>query len=289
MSETVDYKKDFLLSEFWELAYRAHSGTSFSPERRANDYIKSYSKELENDLKELGEKCGNYQEKYKAMFSAWMSSKSNCISSMITGGSNFPVRRAEKANNAERRKQEDFFLWREKYFKAVNRQPVLSPEEDLDSMVRKMDATIVLNENIKVWNKAIRKFKKGGVSDDELVKELSEHQMPDQYLRMLQMSLDYSYWKGFGTLGATIKKQRERCQELKERIEAKSTWEDIEFDGGSITVDDDRVKIFHNEKPSQDIINALRGCGFKWSRNWGCWCRKHTKEAIRVAKSIVLN
>ena len=114
--------KSLLLEDLYELCYRAHCGVSFSPEKRAISYIKDYSQELAEDLEELGENQGNYKTKYILKFSDWMSAKGRCISSMITGPSNFPVRRAEKFNNWENNKYEDFRKWRSKYFKAVKRK-----------------------------------------------------------------------------------------------------------------------------------------------------------------------
>lgn len=293
----MDYKKDFTLSSYWEQAYQAHSNVSFSPDRRANSIVKDYSEELDEDLKTLGENKGNYEAKYKDKFSSWLGAKSRCISSMITGPSNFPVRRAEKANNSEHNRYEEWRHWRQKYFKAVNRERTLSPEEDLEILMKKLDAEIILNENIKGWNKSIRRFTrlvKGGMTAEQqkeesarLSRELKEKEMSDYYMKNLLSSLAYSYWNGFGTRGTNIKRLRERAVELKDRIETKTDWEDIEFEGGSITVDDDRVKVFHDDKPEQEIINQLKRNGFRWSRYWGCWSRKHTAQAIRAAKYIV--
>ena len=126
----ISEAKTMILGDLWDLCYRAHSHTSFSPERRANSYVKEYSELLESDLKELGENQGNYREKFINKFGDWMSAKGNCMSSMITGGANFPVSKANKANARESKKSDDFSHWRKKYFDAVNRVPTKSPEDD---------------------------------------------------------------------------------------------------------------------------------------------------------------
>lgn len=287
VDQKPDFKKDFLLSQYWDLCYRAHVNVSFSPERRADMYVKDYSEQLEEDLKTLGDNQGNYKEKYIRHFTDWMSAKTRCLSSMITGPANFPTRRAEKANNSEHNHFVKFETWRAKYFKAVNRERTLSPEEDLEKMYKKLDDTIILNEKVKDWNKSIRSFKAGKIDEKQLSGELAGKGMVERsYVSMFKHSFKYSYWNGFGTLAADIKRQKERIEALKSRIETKSSWEDITFEGGYITVDDDRVKVFHDEKPEQQIINDLKRHGFKWSRFWGCWCRKHTAQAIYDAKRI---
>jgi hypothetical protein len=95
----------------------------------------------------LGENTGNYKEKFITHFREWMHAKSNCISSMIAGPSNFPVNKARKANDREHAKSEEFFKWRERYFKSVNRQKTLSPEEELDIALARLDELILLQRH----------------------------------------------------------------------------------------------------------------------------------------------
>jgi frataxin-like iron-binding protein CyaY len=286
--KTRDEIKNLLLGDYWNEARMAHEGTSFSPEKRADYFIIEYSKELENDLKELGKKCGNYKEKYISYFTAWLSAKSRCLSWMIAGSSNFPVRRAEKANNSERTHYEKFRNWRSKYFTAVNRVKTPSPEEDLDNKLKELDQLIINNEMTKEINKIISKGHKKNLSNEEIAKNVRCGNFPENVLKWV---LEPRLWyggkiRGLRTLGTDIRKKKEMIEMLKVRIERKSQWQDINFDGGYITIEDDRIKIFNDSKPDQEIINKLKSCGFRWSRHWGCWCRKHTGNAIYAAKKI---
>jgi hypothetical protein len=100
-----------------EIARAAHSGTSFSPERRAEQERESYAGQLARDWNELAtladtpEKLAQLEEefeRYRAGFRerslAHLQAKSRCMSTMITGGSNFPVRRQQKlGHRADRR------------------------------------------------------------------------------------------------------------------------------------------------------------------------------------------
>jgi hypothetical protein len=288
MNKDVNFKADFILSEYWELIYHAYSNISFSPERRANSLVVDYSEELLEDLKELGEKAGNYQEKYINRFTSWMSAKGRCISSMITGPANFPVRRAEKANRSESNRYEDFRTWRSKYFTAVNRVKTPSPEDDLELVYNKLDTCIILSENVKEWNKIIRKYRSDKIDREQMFSTLREMGINDQYLKMVYSYINESYWRGFGTMSPEIRRLKDRAEDLKRRIETKDNWEDIIFDGGRISVEDDRVKIFHDERPEPEVISKLKSNGFRWSRYWGCWCRKHTRQALLVAERLVM-
>jgi hypothetical protein len=70
------------------------------------------------------------------------------------------------------------------------------------------------------------------------------------------------------------------------RIERKASFEPIKFEGGEINIEADRVTIRHESKPDQVIIDSLKSHGFRWSRNFGSWSRKHTGNAIYAAKMI---
>ena len=282
--------KKLLLEEYRQLAYDAYQGTSFSPERRADQIVKGYSEELENDLIKLGENAGNYEEKYINHLTSWLNAKSRCLSTMIAGPSNFPTRKAERANRSESNKWNEFHDWRNKYFKAVNRVKTLSPEEDLDNKLKTLDKLIIRNENIKTMNKIISSGYRKELSNDEIVKQLIDAKLITERLRKYFVDPDYLYdgkIQKMSTLGIKIKAARDSVLVLKARIEQKSNWKDIEFEYGIITILDDRVKVFHNDKPEQEIRTKLKSNGFRWSPKWHCWCRKHTVNALTTAKRIV--
>lgn len=287
--ETKESVKGLLLEELWELCYRAHTWTSFNPERRATQYVREYSEVLQNDLNELGENQGNYKEKFIQKFSDWMGSKSNCASSMITGGSNFNVRRNEKALNAEHNKSVQFSEFRERYFKAVNRTRTLSPEEELDNALNEHDIVSNNQEMMKEMNKVIKKMAK----DDFIMAELIEKLRVDEYPeRMITEGLNTGWWGiGFAPFmltnnNAKIKRLKDKILVMKNRINTKVGFEDVKFEGGYITIENDRVKIFHETKPEQSVIQELKSNGFRWSPNWKCWCRKHTSNALFVAQRL---
>ena len=293
-----DYKKEvegMLLADMWDLIYRAHSWISFSPEKRATQYVAEYSELLDQDLKSLGTNTGNYKEKFISHFNAWMNAKSNCASSVITGGSNFNVRRAEKANNREHAKMNEFFSFREKYFKAVNRQRTLSPEEEIDLALEKSDRLSNLQTMMKEVNAITRKLKLSDLAEDEKEQRvthiLNENEFPEDVIKEVIWNGKHGYGYGFPSFSLTnnnakVKAALAKVQTMRTRIERKESFEDIKFDGGYITIEDNRVKVFHESKPEQSIINELKQSGFRWSPFWKCWTRKHTGNAINVAKNL---
>lgn len=117
------------LTEFAELAQRAHRLTSFSPEKRGEQLIKDYTEQLKKDEETLlkndvaPEKINAYIFAYKKHFSAWLHAKSRCSSTMIVGPANYPTRRAEKANRSERNKYDFWQDWRVRAINAMTRTP----------------------------------------------------------------------------------------------------------------------------------------------------------------------
>lgn len=271
-----------ILEHLREEAIRAYSGTSFSPEKRAEDLINVYSKELEEDLIKLGDNSGNYKEKYIDKFSAYLKRKSKTISPMITGGSNFPVARNNKALDSEMRSLQDFMHWRARYFKATNRTPTPSPEEDLDNAVADLDKLIIVHQKMKDANKILRSKKdnkllllqEAGWSLNGAEKMLSEENFSFPAYVLTNNN-------------AKIRSRKNKILTMKSRIKTKENFKKIEFDGGCIDIENDRVIIKHEEKPKKEVIDKIKSKGFRWSRNYECWSRKHTAQALFDAKELV--
>ena len=103
-----------------ERAQRAFDGVSFRSDKRGErvvaeyvvdlnalaDHIESYAKD-ERQQAIAQQVFDDLRAKYKAKTLAWMAAQGRCISTMITGPANFPVRRAEKANNSERKRSSE--------------------------------------------------------------------------------------------------------------------------------------------------------------------------------------
>ena len=267
--------------------YRAHSNTSFSPAKRAERCVNDFSAELKADLEELGEKAGNYKEKYIEHLRKWVSRKSRCLSSMITGPANFPAERNRKAMNAEQNAWEEFQVWRERYFKKVNRISVKTPEEEIDNALIRLEK----ERNNHTLMIEVNKIFRRKTSDEEKRKALAgELELKSETVNKL-MEPDYMGRMGFASFSlsnsnARIKNLEQKILIMKTRIERRDTFEKIKFEGGSIDIENDRVVIRHDEKPPREVIQSLKSHGFRWSSHWKCWCRKHTAQAVHDAKNI---
>lgn len=277
------------LEQYRDLCRRAHQGTSFSPEKRADYYVKAYSEMLESDLSLLPEDQREYYEsKFKSLFSAWMHRKSNCISWMITGPSKFPTRRADKANRGEENAYKIFDEWRERFLSRRDRKAKLTLDGELEKAINDL-ATAERNQiTMKRVNALCRKKNAAELLAADGWNEKLIHEF---------LNPPYSYMgKGFQSYALTnnnanIKRLRDRVEMLTDKVTRRDAGEHevITKDWGRVEVNraEDRVQFFFNEKPSREVINTFKSGGWNWSPNAGAWQRKITPNALYAAKMIV--
>lgn len=135
-----------------ERMQESYNNISFSPERRGEQDFNYYNELLESDLKEL-ESTGklsennNYEKKFIEKVELIISRRSRCASSMICGPANFNTRQNTKRWDSMEKGVNDFYHWRKKYFKAVNRVRTLSPEAEIDDALKSLDFLIDNKEN----------------------------------------------------------------------------------------------------------------------------------------------
>lgn len=297
MQENTTTTATPILEKFREAARRAHYGTSIVPDQRADQYVKSYSEQLAADMREVEELGGDpedYRTRYEAKFSAWLSAKSRCLSSMITGPSGFPTRRAEKANRSERNRSEEFSQFREKYMARLRRNQRRAERAQVDP-VAEMRANIEKAEARQTLmieaNKIIRKK---GIAQEEKILGLQKLGLSEAVARELFVP-DFANRIGFADYqlinnGANIRRMKERLAELEKKAAAE-TKEQERPDGIRIVenAEADRLQIFFPGKPEQAMIQNLKSHGFKWSPSNGCWQRQLTSNARFALKYYILN
>jgi hypothetical protein len=267
----------------YDAAYRAHTGTSFVPERRAKDCQAEFashvqalfdsclpSAETEAQQTVLLEEMVRYRDGYKVKVLAHLGAQSRCMSTMITGGSNFPVRRNDKANTAEHRRLEELLAWdtraRRAVFHAVlaarTSEQVCDAEwADLKSYIdhRAISANIAGKiERLAVHGKHV----------------------------LVQQALDYI--KAHRTLYGDLQKSSPR--QLTQKQAPTLTMETvIEKDGVEVILHHgiDRVQIYFPGKPDAATMAKLKSSGWHWSPSQGAWQRQLTGNALASAKAIM--
>lgn len=300
--EVVSWKYDLTFEELYQKAVRAFSGTSFSPEERACMYIREYEKACLDDLKELPE---DEHEKYIAKFREWVEilfdKHSRITSMMIAGPAKFPTARNNKANSSYDKANNDFLEWRQKYAKRVEKriEAAKSPEqkesEEWAALKRDIDHNAKACVDVdngepyhrsaftnSIFGKVERLANNGKATlvlkALEYIKQVQEDK--NTGLKKPLFTSRHKIWKLQEVCEAAIQKQEER---------ANSDSVEIEFEGGKIVKNfaEDRLQIYHDEKPSSDVISALKSNGFRWSRFNGCWQRQLTDNSYYGAARVL--
>ena len=264
-----------------QLFFNAYANASFDPEKRTEADIQAFSQELEADLQELGT-ANNYEAKYIKHLSLWLARKARVLSWMITGPANFPVARNQKACTSADKAWEEFRSWRERYIKRANAVRTKSPEEEIDLALAELDKEKTFHEMLLIVSKILR-TKETPIEKFNKIKEQTTFE--DKVIYSL-----FEPWSCSSSLtssNAKIKRLADKLKVMRSRVARKETFEPIMFDGGNITIENDRVCVRHDHKPEKEVRLTLGRSGFHWSSHWSCWCRKHTLQAIIDAKKIV--
>jgi hypothetical protein len=259
-----------------ERMIQSYGWTSFSPEKRGESDFNYYMNLLKEDLITLGENTGNYESKFYARVNLIVARQSRCASPMITGPANFNNRRNGKAWESRDRALSEFEHWRKKYINAATRERTLSPEAEIDKTLEELERLEAKKEIFK----AVDKLK----TREEKEKYLSKnYRLTDWEMR----HLDLGYCFNRTSITTKIRERKKKLEVMKVRIERKETFEKIEFNGGYVDIENDRVVIKHYEKPSKEIIEVIKTNGFRYSPKTVSWVRKHTGNAVYVVENII--
>ena len=268
----------------YDLCYRAHLGTSFTPEVRAESYCKMYDTDLAKVIE-----LGGSVIKFERLFDNWLNAKSNCISSMIAGGSNFPVARANKANERERNHGEAYFKFFESLENKKSREErgeviiKASDDDAVEKLQAKIDALELVQSQMKAFNKI------------SLSKKLSNQEKLDQVkaLNITSEVLRYTENGGFPSYkltnnNAKIKNAKARLESIK--LNKSLDVADKIYDGFRVVHNTDiqRIQFVFDDKPNSDIISLLKSKSFRWSPREKAWQRQMTANTESAVEKIII-
>ncbi len=288
----------------YKTAYDAHRGTSMTPEKRAKQYQKSFADESNdfadqiNAIAQTSEQkehakvlFKDYLERRKSKWVAWMNAKSRCLSILVTGASNFPVRRNEKANNTEQKRGEEYFNYIDKAEKRIlaeiknlDKEALAKEKSDENSKKIIADLATILGivkgelpyTKSLIVNSMMRKLEKMPTEARsfaiQTAKELQEKHKVSLFAK------NHRFWK-------MIDKQ----DEVKEADVNKG--EETIFENDEVKIinsfTDERIRIAHEEKPDKEVIAYLKKHGFKWSHKNKAWQRMNTAFGIKEANIFI--
>ena len=220
----------------------------------------------------------------------------SCPSVLICGAANFPTRKKEKQNAREDS------LWKEyeeiqgilSKIKSVGAGPIdFSDPHAREMLVERLESTKALHESKKQANAYYRKHKTLDGCPGITEKDREWLTRPGVFAKGDGSPLAL-YGVPFPAYdlqsdNAKIKSYAARLEEY-DRLQAQRDADtDTEFDGGRIvrSVEQNRLQILFDEIPSQEVRDALKSSGFRWSRKNQAWQRQLTDNAERAARRIL--
>lgn len=291
------------LEHLRQLAYNAHYGISFSPEKRAQTVIDDYSAEINDDLQNMQKAAPadlptgelenifiRYRQSYERYLRAWLGSMSGIYSAMIAGPSNFPAERMRKRNEWADNHYTKFRQWRERALKAIHKG--LRPKTDeLERVLQNLDGRLRMQRIMVAANKIIRRSAPG------FREKLSELGLYDAQIDSV-LAPAWNGRKGFmpyqlSNNNAEIRRLRQRVAVLQEKKEKAGTVGEITEVIKGVTLvqnfTEDRVQIFLPEKPSKEVCRAAHAAGFIWAPSNNAWQRKLTNQGVYAGRQFLQN
>lgn len=229
-----------------------------------------------------------YCRKLAENMNASYSIEARCPSILVSGGSNFPVRKKEKQNAARDRNLEEwnYIQGLLDKIRGVGTGGISSDDpQAVEKLEAKLAALEKHQEMMKAANAAIR-MKDPAKGDAKLAElgytpeDIAKLRAPDFCGRIGYPAYELQ------NNNANIRRIRGRIAELKKRTE--NTPEGWEFDGGRVVVNttENRLQIIFDGKPDADVRTELKGEGFRWAPSQGAWQRQLTDNAMRAAHRL---
>jgi hypothetical protein len=305
-------KETFLHDISRELANRAHAGTSFSPEKRGEAEINDYATTLAADYENLSRSADTpekrllletefvrYHEGYRLRYLAYLRSRSRCLSTMITGASNFPIRRNHKHNTVADGRRKDLNEYRSRAYAAMEkalhpeRRPIMAGDADaISRLTAKVIEAEALQKAMRAVNAAIRRNAKAGKEAQiEAILEATPTLGAAQAALLLQPDylgrVGYADFE-FSNNSATIRRMKGRIELLSRDKTSPPLTERGE--NGVLCEDcpaDDRVRLFFPGKPDSVVRDRLKSKGFRWTPSLRCWQAYRNARSLEVSKQFV--
>lgn len=291
------------------LAYAAHSGTSWVPERRTVTTRQEYAELLaglfrkleathaktEEKRAQLRAEWARFREGFQRRYRAYLASRSRVVSWAIAGPSNFPVARMAKRSDVAHRRLNEVLTFQKAATEAIIRdlhpewRPIMAGDADaVERLERKIEGLEQLQERMKAANLAIRKNHKSG-RDAQVLALLAIGFSEVQAGKLLTPDC-------FGGLGfpsyaltnnsAELRRSRARLSQIRAAKATPATT----IEGANARLEDcpadNRVRLFFPGKPARATREALSTAGFRWTPSLEAWQAYRNFNSLAAARQF---
>ena len=219
--------------------------------------------------------------------------ETRCPSIMISGGSNFPVRKKEKQNAARDRNMQENIQIRgilDKIrelgtFKGGIRSDDQNAIEKLEKKLAELEKDQEIMKQINAY------YRKNKTLDGcTIVSETMIHQIKSAMARSYRIDpKPYEAW-ALSNNNANIHRVRERIEALKKEEARKgSNQSEKEYEGFSVKENHElmRIQIIFDGKPDEDTRSMLKSYGFRWAPSEKAWQRMLNDNGRRAVEYAI--
>jgi hypothetical protein len=299
-----------------DAARSAFNWTSMEPEVRGRQVVQQYMQAMialeaeferwvtDDNREAMRRDLEAYRQGYLQRLREWLAAHAKCASWMVTGRSNFPVARAERANEREHKLSVAWHEWSNETLERLRRQydpkrlahaPISSSDPDAPEKLRERIARATAKQELmKAANRIVRSSK----PEEEKVAALVALGMKDTTARLLLHPAESYIHPGFedwelSNNRAEIKRLQARLVEIEQqRAEDESHAENGDarvfvFSGGKVYDDPEinRYRIKYEDKPSEQVRAGLKARGFVCTHDH-FWQRQRTANAKYAVREL---
>ncbi|WP_279006076.1 hypothetical protein [Thomasclavelia cocleata] len=286
------------------LARTAKNFNSFSDyvENTATNEYKYYCDKVYDVLEKIIEQRPNLAEKatYKVdryckdlanYYNAYYRNEASCPSVLISGGSNFPIKK-KNTQNKRREKLHETWKYLEQQSEQIKNllimdQPILSKNQDAVELLEEKIAKLEEEHKQKLyWNKYYKKngtLKGAEGLSDKVVK------VTEDFIKRNPGFLPFTVCNDT----ANIRRYKQRLEKLKvaKAIETKieSIFDDNNNELFKVVRNTEimRLQLIFDGKPNDEVRSILKSNAFKWSPKNCAWQRQLTNNAISALKRVI--
>ncbi|MDO5846282.1 MAG: hypothetical protein Q4Q04_05095 [Methanocorpusculum sp.] len=279
-------------------AQNAYSWSDYKPGSATAEYdaeLADLQERIEEHKKKVDpiyyDKIDAAFERYARKLADWTNRHNSNTASypswFIAGSSNYNTRRHDKQMARESKLWEEYDEIKkipDRILRIGTSGAISATDKDAAVKLQKrISALEAEQERMKRANAYYRKHKTMEGCPDLTAEEIAD----------ILRSMEVCSWQDVPYESFHLSNNNQNIHRLKQRLaqleKTKGIATEMKFDGGTLKLEgeDQRVRIYFDEKPDVETRTALKKNGFKWSPKAGAWQRVLTNIAVRAAKDVL--
>lgn len=283
-------------------AHEANSMRDYRPNQKTDEYrlmvdgAAATAAEQIALRPEFADEINDILDRYSRKLAGWFNEMSRvdamCPSILVSGGSNFPVKKKEKQNarrDAMWKKWEEI-KWMLHRMKTIGTGGIkASDEKAVYKLQVALDAARELQEHMKAVNAYYRKHKT--LDGCEIVTDDERRSIEDFFARYpgIRNLKPYETYE-FTNNNAKIHRLEDRIKEIQAIKDAGSSeTEAAEYEGLKVVENTEamRIQLIFDGKPDPEVRDILKSNGFRWAPSQGAWQRQLNRNGKSAAETVL--